>query len=91
MASIEEEMAAAVAAQKARSEQLKQSVQELQQVGRQGEQAGQRARQLGLGLVAAVALVLTAILWSDPRSRAASIALIPCLLLGGLWSYYRKR
>ncbi len=91
MASLEEEMAAAVAAQKARSEQLKQSVEELQQVGRQGEAAGRRARQLGLGLVAVLALVLTAILWSDPRSRAASIALIPCLLLGGLWSYHRKR
>lgn len=91
MASIEEEMAAAVAAQKARSKQFKQSVEELQQVGRQGEQAGQRVRQLTLGLVATVGLLLTAILWSDPRSRAASIALIPCLLLGGLWSYHRKR
>ena len=44
-----------------------------------------------MALVSVIALVLTAILWSDPRSRTASVVLLPCLLLGGLWSYHRKR
>jgi len=89
--SLEAEMEAAVAAQKAQSEKLKQGVKELEEVGRQGEIAGRRVQRLVIAAVTAVAMVLMAVLWTDPRSRTLSIVLAPCLLLMGVWSYHRRR
>lgn len=89
--SLEAEMEAAVAAQKARSEKLKQGVKELEEVGRQGAAAGRRVQRMAIAGVTAVAMVLMAVLWTDPRSRSLSMVLAPCLLLMGLWSYHRRR
>jgi hypothetical protein len=89
--SLEAEMEAAVAAQKARSEKLKQGVKELEEVGRQGAVAGRRMQRMAIAGVTALAMVLMAVLWTDPRSRTLSVVLAPCLLLMGLWSYHRRR
>ena len=85
------DLAAAVEAQKAKSEKLKQSVKELEEVGRQGELAGRRVQRMAIAAVTTVALLLMGVLWTDPRSRTASLVLTPFLLLGGIWSYHRRR
>ena len=90
MADMEKELQAAFEAQQRRKANLDKSVDELRQVAAQGNQAGAGVRRLLLAVGLVVFLVLSAILWADPNSRAWFWPLLFTVLAAGAWSYYRN-
>lgn len=81
----------AFAAQKAHSDKVKASVDELRQVSVQGKSSAKAVTFAMGGLGMLVFLVLSAVMLATPGARTAYFFLMPCVLVAGVWSYYRKQ
>ena len=90
MASLDDELAAAYAAQEKKKEDLQKSKAELEQMSAQGDQLASRSKHIGILVVGLCATVGSGILLIDPESRPWGFVLLFTVVVGGVWSYFRN-
>ncbi len=90
MASLDDELAAAYAAQEKKKQDLEKSKAELEQMSAQGDQLATRSKRIGILVIALCATVGSGILLIDPDSRPWGFVLLFSVIVGGIWSYFRN-